>query len=195
MQLEPDIIERIRADFPPQDVDRALALMLDARGGARVARCVVFAAKGSLEHLEQHVRSAIRDYRDAIVAGEYEPGGGFDAPPVRNFRVSFLIDSPEKMWIGYVADVMHARGYVLSCVEARTVAPGPVEYQEDRYEGVARFNGPLGTFELERRDRRWTICGDIDARRWEHVVRPYEDEQAFCDVVSGFLLASLRDRK
>ena len=109
MPLETDIVERLRADFGRVDSDTAIRLLTEARQAGRVARCIVVASRGSLPLLRANVELARSDYRDAIMAGEYERG-----EHLRDLSASFLIDTPEKFWIGQVALVMAPRGYALT---------------------------------------------------------------------------------
>ena len=133
MTLESDIVERVRQDFSPADAELAIALITDSRKHGRVARCIVVAAAGSTERLADLIRLAGIDYRDVIVSGEY-----CGDQHVRDLRVSFLIDRPEKFWIGDVATMMEARGYRLTSVESRPV-PVPPGYASRGHEGVAKF--------------------------------------------------------
>jgi hypothetical protein len=75
MILPEDIDARIENDFPSQD-DRDLvksiisALSVDEK--IRVARCILFIADGDLDRLGKLEDLANTDYRDVIMAGEYE---------------------------------------------------------------------------------------------------------------------------
>ena len=75
-ELPDDVAARIATDFAAprrQEVTEALLGLSEAtREHARVARCVLFVADGDLERLRQMVELAHTDYRDAIVAAEYD---------------------------------------------------------------------------------------------------------------------------
>ncbi len=66
-ELPDDVIARIEADFAEprraEVTEALLGLPETTREQARVARCVLFVADGDLAHT---------DYRDAIVAAEYD---------------------------------------------------------------------------------------------------------------------------
>jgi hypothetical protein len=73
-----DIAMQIQQSFSASDKDGAMSLLLDARihdGRAaepRFQRCALVAAQGSLEKLRHYVKLLEVDFRDLIVAGEYE---------------------------------------------------------------------------------------------------------------------------
>lgn len=74
--LPPDIEARIVADFPASEhaaITNGLIGLSDATPEpTRVARCVLFVANGDLDEFERMVELARTDYRDAIVAAEYD---------------------------------------------------------------------------------------------------------------------------
>jgi hypothetical protein len=70
--------------------------------GDRLVRCIVQAAKGNERRVQELIVLEREDVRDVIGLGEYDGSGNC----VRDLRVTFLIDSPEKMWISGVADMM-----------------------------------------------------------------------------------------
>jgi len=67
MTLESDIVERLKSDFGEDQFPAALELLMACGLTGRVARCIVFAADGSLDAMRQHIQMAETDYRDAIV--------------------------------------------------------------------------------------------------------------------------------
>lgn len=76
VQLPPDILARIATDYPPEDrpgiIEALLALTEVTREPERVARCVLFVAGGDLEEFKRMIELAQTDYRDAIIAAEYD---------------------------------------------------------------------------------------------------------------------------
>ena len=187
MALEPDIAERVRSDFG-EESEPALALIRESGKTGRVARCIVVASRRSLDSLREYVRLAELDYRDAIIAGEYDPAGR----QVRDLRVSFLLDTPEAFWVSEVARMMASRGYTLSSLATRAVTALPFEYAADVGEGRAKFVGPEGGVEVEKKDRRWMIRDDPKDLERYNLNRVFDDERVFRDAVSGYLLMRRR---
>jgi hypothetical protein len=76
VELPPDILARIAADYPPEDrpgiIEALLVLTEVTREPERVARCVLFVADGDLEEFERMIELARTDYRDTVVAAEYD---------------------------------------------------------------------------------------------------------------------------
>ena len=72
MDLEPDIVECVRADFPPEAVINVLSQLEAASSSPRLQRCIVFAARGHPWYFEYLCRLAKIDYRDVIMAAEYD---------------------------------------------------------------------------------------------------------------------------
>jgi len=74
--LPADVVTRVERDY--DEAERAAAIL--ALGGlssatrehARVARCVLHVAAGDLQRLEQMIALAHTDFRDVIVAAEYD---------------------------------------------------------------------------------------------------------------------------
>lgn len=81
MALLDDIVRRVRESFAGLDRDEARDLLLEARihdgtfAEPRLQRCALVASKGSLATLRYYVKLLAVDYRDVVVAGEYEPVG------------------------------------------------------------------------------------------------------------------------
>ena len=77
-----DVFRFVLREFPPGEEDEALSLLRSAvthtgePAGDRLLRCAAVASHGNLERLTRQVDQLKRDYRDVIVAGEYESRGG-----------------------------------------------------------------------------------------------------------------------
>ena len=156
MTLEADIIERVQADFSDTEGQKALDELLASGKAGRIARCIVFAARGSLERLRDHIRMADADHRDVIVAGEYD----IIMHQVRDLRVSFLIASPDDFWIGETAASIHKRGYYLTELKSQPATVGPFDYTCDRSEGLATFSKGEDTIMIQKHDRNWSLIQD-----------------------------------
>jgi hypothetical protein len=82
LELLPDIVARIAERFPLDLRALAERLVGEARlhdgtvPAPRLQRCVVEAASGSVEKLRYYADLLKVDYRDVIVAGEYESTDG-----------------------------------------------------------------------------------------------------------------------
>jgi hypothetical protein len=144
MALEPDIVEKIRSDFQPEESERALDLIRESGKAGRIARCIVVASRGSLDSLQNHIRLANSDFNDAIMAGEYDATGR----QARDLRVSFLMDTPQRFWVGQVACMMASRGYMLSSLTTRAAAVPPFDYPTD-------FNEPMRHSSARKASSRW----------------------------------------
>jgi len=94
MNLPDDLLAFLAATYPPGQREQAVRLLSEARiedgtaPGARVLRCAAFASQGQLRRLEHYVALIALDWRDVIVAGEYESRDG-QAVPVRNLDLPF----------------------------------------------------------------------------------------------------------
>jgi hypothetical protein len=183
MALEPDIVERVRRDFGTES-EQAMDLLQKSGQTGRIARCIIVASRGSVDLLGKTIEQARLDFRDAIAAGEYDSA----QRQIRDLRASFLLDSPEKFWLSGVACTMALRGYTLMSLESRPATAPPFVHSEDSGEGRARFIGPEGEIELEKRDRLWSIRGDPKDLETHNVDRVFEDEAEFRDAVSGYIL-------
>ena len=71
MDLDPDIEERVRLEFPPEAVTDTLRKLVDASATPRIQRCIIFAARGNPWYFDYLCKIAKRDYRDVIKAAEY----------------------------------------------------------------------------------------------------------------------------
>ena len=78
MNLPPDVEGFVRQSFATSELSGALQLLEAAvlHDGStpnhRMLRCAVIASGGSLGSLRRYVACLAADYRDVIVAGEYE---------------------------------------------------------------------------------------------------------------------------
>ena len=92
--LPDDIEARIAADFPAgteqRQVREALAV-LEVNEKARVSRCILFCAAGELARFAEMLALARLDYRDVIMAGEYEYPS---CRRVRDFTLPFTGTAP-----------------------------------------------------------------------------------------------------
>ena len=98
MPLAPDIVQRVLAEAGA-DTDEMLAqlsaIASEVPGvGDRVLRCLVYLSRGSLASLSAAAETVRQDWRDTIVAAEYEPRPGTkrfqgDYIQVRDFNQPF----------------------------------------------------------------------------------------------------------
>lgn len=175
MSLEADIVQRVHADFAPENVASVLEQLSRSPKTGRIARCIVAGAGGSPERLEYLIGLADIDYRDVIVAGEYDGS----MRHVRDLRVSFLIDSPDDSWIGETAAAIYKRGYLLTGVKSRAAEQGPFEYTCDRSEGVATFSDGAHVIAIQKKNGQWSLVeGGRDLHRFG-LDAPIEDDQRF----------------
>ena len=188
--MEADIADRIRADFSPDDAAEAIKLLEEVGSRGRIARCIVVASQGNLKNLRRYVEKADLDARDVISAGEY------DSPiQKRDLRASFLIDSPEKFWIGGIAAEICKRGYFLRSLESRSASDCVSGYIADRGEGLAEFDGEPIPITIEKSNGQLILHGDADELELYDLNRPYDDECKFKDAVSCYILAKQRPNK
>lgn len=156
MTLEADIVDRINASFAgTESVSARVELATSGKTG-RIARCVVVASEGSLQRLRELIQLVDTDYRDVIVAGEYD----IAMCQVRDLRVSFLIASPDDFWIGETAATLHKCGYYLTELKSKPATVGPFDYTCDRNEGIATFSGGANTITIKKHDRRWSLVAE-----------------------------------
>jgi hypothetical protein len=71
MNIEPDIVEKVRTDFPPEPVADILNRLENASKSSRIQRCIVFAARGHPWYFAYLCRHTKTDDRDVIKAAEY----------------------------------------------------------------------------------------------------------------------------
>jgi hypothetical protein len=91
VSLPHDIIRRVEEWFsePDRSIALAGAVIHDGKlADGRLRRCALVASKGSLAKLQYYVGLLAVDYRDVIVAGEYEVVEGKLAR-VRDLTTSF----------------------------------------------------------------------------------------------------------
>src|SRR5262245_42570392 len=175
MPLEPDIAARIREDFSPADAETAIELLTASGENGRVARCIVVASGGNLQSIRGLIEVASRDYRDAIVAGEYD--GALQR--IRDLSSSFLVDSPEAFWIAHIANTLNLRGFTLQSLETRPATVGPLIYTADYSEGVATFAGEMGQLRISKQNGKWKLDGER-ADPWLYGLdRSIDDESEF----------------
>jgi hypothetical protein len=173
MPLEADIIERIRADFP--DAETAIADLSASESTGRLARCIVFASKGSLKMMREYIHLAEIDFRDVIIAAEYNEY----MHPTRDLCVSFLIATPDDFWISGIADLVHNRGFSLKTLNSRPALAGPFVYTSDRSEGIAVFSNGIHRIEIEKADRRWSVISDVGNLRKFGLDKLFDDYERF----------------
>ena len=87
--LPADLLRHIQRKFAKGDRAAAVALLLCARthegvAGPRLQRCALVASNGSLERLMHYVHMLEVDYRDVIVAAEYDAGNNGELVQVRD---------------------------------------------------------------------------------------------------------------
>jgi hypothetical protein len=90
-QVPDDVIRWIRSYFDEARQEEAISVLrgaVDESGkciGVRIVRSAVFAASGDLNSLKRMVYEIKMDWRDVIVAGEYEQGPEWFPTRVRDF--------------------------------------------------------------------------------------------------------------
>lgn len=72
--LPADVAERLRADYPNEQLATLQALLseYDSKERARVVRSVVHLAEGNVDRLLHFIGCATTDYRDVIYWAEYD---------------------------------------------------------------------------------------------------------------------------
>ncbi len=153
MTLEADIVDYIRTGFAPSDASFAVSELATCGSAGRLARCIAVGARGSIERLRALIRTAQIDYRDVIVAGEYDDA----MRRIRDLRVSFLINSPEDFWISNVALTAHKHGYFLADLETHCSSTPP--FAGTQTGGTATFTNDGRTIKIRNRDGQWRIDG------------------------------------
>jgi hypothetical protein len=157
MSLEPDIIDRVQLEFAESDRQAVIdALVASGRSG-RIGRCIVFAAKGSLERLHELITLADRDYRDVILAAEYE--GPF-RDHVRDFSMSFLVKSDADYWVRGVLVTMEKYGYHLTCIRSRVASDSSHADPHNRREGTATFSNGRKEITVVKQNSEWALVGE-----------------------------------
>jgi hypothetical protein len=173
MALEADIVDYIREGFAPAHASTAVNELAACGVSGRVARCVAVGAGGSIERLRDLIESADIDYRDVIVAGEYDRG----MRRVRDLRVSFLIDSPEDFWISEVALTAYKHGYFLANLETHCISTPP--FAGTQTYGTATFANNFRTITIHNRESQWWIDGHGSNLAAYGLDVPLADEERF----------------
>ena len=80
----PDIVKRVLDDYDADAIGQVHCWLEDL-GSDRLARCALFLAAGSIEKLRKATELGRTDYRDLIMAAEYDPAHH----RVRDFNLPF----------------------------------------------------------------------------------------------------------
>lgn len=72
MEIAPDILIQLRKDFPEAEVPQRALQLETAIGDQRLQRCIVFAARGHPWYFDYLCRLVQIDFRDVILAAEYD---------------------------------------------------------------------------------------------------------------------------
>lgn len=192
--LPSDVIDWLTRDFGDRS-DAVSGLLLARRRigqpryiDDRLIRCMIHAARGEEHRVNQLIDRQQEDFRDVILAGEYDEANQH----IRDLRASFLIDSPEKFWVGELACMMASRGYPLKDLQTHPATVGPIQFTTDCSEGTATFVGARGEIVIEKKDRQRAIQANRRDLAIHELERPFDDEPTFRDAVSGYLLSSVR---
>lgn len=89
MKLAEDIRDKIETDFnlaEDREIINALLEGIDAPDPARIGRCILHLANGNIARFCQLETLALQDYRDIIVAAEYDQ---HSYERVRDFSLPF----------------------------------------------------------------------------------------------------------
>jgi len=189
--LPEDVVNRVREEYKER-ADEVLLLLLARREigsgeffGDRLIRCVVFAAKGNLSRISELIALGLRDYRDLIMAGEYD----HKSNRRRDLTASFLVDGDQNFWIADLAELMASRGYRLTTLEIHPDNSSRAEKLSENISKRATFVGAKGTIQIELKQGLWRICGDLPTLELHDLNRKFEDGRAFRDAVSALLLS------
>jgi hypothetical protein len=71
--LEADIIEHIQREFSADTFQEVLSKLQATSSSPRIQRCIAFASHGDRQRFDLLCEFAGTDYRDVIVAAEYDP--------------------------------------------------------------------------------------------------------------------------
>ncbi|QDU75389.1 hypothetical protein Pan97_24200 [Bremerella volcania] len=183
MSLEPDISERIQSEFTPEDQAHVLNMLKQSRHTGRVARCIVFAAQGSLDKLSSMIELANLDPRDAIMAGEYDA----NRDRLRDLGSSFLIDSPEKFWISQVANQTAQRNFSLIEIKQQRVPASADDPATSILVRTAIFQGPHDRLTIENKNRTWRIVGEETRLKRFFMDRVFHHEKEFIENLGSYL--------
>lgn len=81
MELPEDVVKWVHAHFSDADKPLALGILRIASihtgeaASPRLLRCAAISSQGSLRRLEEAIQHLKVDWRDVIMAAEYEPSG------------------------------------------------------------------------------------------------------------------------
>ncbi len=184
MSIDADIIEYVRTNF--SDSDTVILDINASRQTGRVARCIVVASSGSLQKLREYIQMAETDFRDVIVAGEYDG----TMRQIRDLCVSFLIASPEDFWIAETAESIYKRGYILTALKSLPATVGPFDYICDRSEGTATFSNQVYRINVIKTGRIWSVKSDDDLRRFG-LDEAFDNEERFRKQLDFYLSQKL----
>jgi len=79
-----DIVDRLLEEYPADAIGQ-VHLWFEDLGSDRLVRCALFLAQGSLQRMEEAISLGKTDYRDLIVAAEYDR----DDNQLRDFNQPF----------------------------------------------------------------------------------------------------------
>ncbi len=94
MNIPTDIRDYVNRHFEAPDVPRVLTALEHAKlhdgrvPPARMLRCALVAADGEVDRLEHYVSELAIDFRDVIVAGEYQDRNG-ELTQIRDLSLPF----------------------------------------------------------------------------------------------------------
>ena len=181
--LEPDIVDRMQKEFSTTDFPTALTLLGESGNVGRIARCIVVAAKGSVDSLPRLIKMAAQDYRDVIFAAEYNR----DMQRVRDLRISFLIDLPIDAWITDIAMFLDSRELHLDSLETQKTTLGPFNSPQDQGEGSAIFKGSDRTMTISKQNRKWRALGNEAELKKYQLHQEYDDLEQFKNQLTWLL--------
>ena len=72
MKIEPDILNQLESDFPPDEIPVRVEQLVKATNDSRMQRCIVFASRGHPWYFDYLCRLVKVDFRDVILAAEYD---------------------------------------------------------------------------------------------------------------------------
>ena len=174
MTLDADIKDRIKSDFQDSEALTAIEELTASKNSGRVARCIVIASMGSLQKLRELIELAEADFRDAILAGEYDSC----MRPIRDLCVSFLIASPADFWISEAARTLYGRGFILTALKSIPATVGPFNFTCDQSEGWAIFSNGNDAIIIKKSNRQWSVTADGDICKYG-LDRTFDYEERF----------------
>ena len=185
MTLAKDIVDRIKRDFDDETFGRALSLLEASPWRGRVARCIVFLAKGSVQRLRELIEWTEIDERNVILKAEYENG-----THCRDFSVSFVLDAPQKRWISNAVVTARKWGYGLSELTTNSPTGEMPDDLHAKADGEGVFVNGSNSILIRNQNGLWTLdAGDIDLRPFG-LDAPIADEGRFLIQLDFFLSKS-----